>query len=107
MKRKMLSRILAAAMAVLMLALSGCGGSGSSGGSSTPAAPQAEDGVLRMTAAFADPIDPACTMDSVFFMRWTSSRCRRRIALRCCVVGASVGLCLWAEACWGALPWLC
>jgi len=64
MKRKMLSRILAAAMAVLMLALSGCGGSGSSGGSSTPAAPQAEDGVLRMTAAFADPIDPACTMDS-------------------------------------------
>lgn len=64
MKRKMLSRILAAAMAALMLALTGCGGSGSSSSSSTPAAPAAEDGVLRMTAAFADPIDPACTMDS-------------------------------------------
>ena len=66
MKKSLMSRILAAAMAVLMLALTGCGGSSSSGSGSgsAPATPPAEDGVLRMTAAFADPIDPACTMDS-------------------------------------------
>ena len=65
MKRKMLTRILAAAMALLMLALAGCGGTEPSAPAdpgSTPAAPASK--TLRMTAAFADPIDPACTMDS-------------------------------------------
>ena len=64
MKKKMFSRILAAVMALLMLALAGCGDASAPSDPATPAAPAAEDGVLRMTAAFADPIDPACTMDS-------------------------------------------
>lgn len=63
MKKSLFTRVLAVAMAAMFLLLAGCGASGSD----TPNAPEqnaAQDGVLRMTGAFGDPIDPACTMDS-------------------------------------------
>ena len=62
MKRRLLTRIFAAAMAVMMLALAGCGGSDTSTTATTSS--ETSGKVIRMTTAFADPIDPACAMDS-------------------------------------------
>lgn len=61
MKRRLLTRIFAAAMAVMMLALAGCGGTDTS---TSTTSTETTGKVIRMTTAFADPIDPACAMDS-------------------------------------------
>ena len=61
MKRRLLTRIFAAAMAVMMLALAGCGGTDTSTATTST---ETTGKVIRMTTAFADPIDPACAMDS-------------------------------------------
>ncbi|MGI6013270.1 MAG: ABC transporter substrate-binding protein [Oscillospiraceae bacterium] len=62
MKKRLLSRILAFAMAVMLLGLTGCG----SGGEEKPAsdADASSGKIIRLTAAFADPFDPASYMDS-------------------------------------------
>ena len=56
MKRRLLTRIFAAAMAVMMLALAGCGGTDTSTATTST---ETTGKVIRMTTAFADPIDPA------------------------------------------------
>lgn len=61
MKRRLLTRIFAAGMAVMMLALAGCGGTDTS---TSTTSTETTGKVIRMTTAFADPIDPACAMDS-------------------------------------------
>ena len=62
MKKSLLTRIFAGAMAVMMLALAGCGSSGDDTSQQTGTASSGK--VIRMTTAFADPFDPACVMDS-------------------------------------------
>lgn len=61
MKRRLLTRIFAVGMAVMMLALAGCGGTDTS---TSTTSTETTGKVIRMTTAFADPIDPACAMDS-------------------------------------------
>ena len=61
MKRSLLTRGLAAAMAVLMLGLAGCGGGGTQ---DAPSNHQPTEKLIRLTSAFADAFDPAIAMDS-------------------------------------------
>ncbi|WP_454940032.1 ABC transporter substrate-binding protein [Evtepia sp.] len=63
MKRRFLTRIAAASLAVLMLALAGCGG-GTTDTQPTDSGTTADAGkVIRTTAVFGNPFDPACAAD--------------------------------------------
>ena len=60
MKRRFLTRIAAASLAVLMLALAGCGG-GTTDTQPTDSGTTADAGkVIRTTAVFGNPFDPGC-----------------------------------------------
>ena len=61
MKKRRATRIFAGVLAVMMLALAGCGGSGDD--TSQQATTASSGKVIRMTSSFADSFDPACATD--------------------------------------------
>ncbi len=61
MKKSLIKRGLAAAMAALMLGLAGCGGGGTQG---TPQNNESGEKIIRLTSAFGDAFDPAIATDS-------------------------------------------